>query len=54
MFEQEKLHKRGPWGQARGQVLGLLVNAGSQHQPEEVRGLVSSVNRDLESLQVIP
>lgn len=42
------------WGQATEQVLGLLVNAGSQHRPEEVRGLVSSVNCDLESVQVIP
>ena len=46
MFEQEKLHKRRPWGQATEEVLGLLVNAGSQHRPEEVRGP--------ESLQVIP
>lgn len=42
------------WGQATEGVLGLLVSAGSQHQPEEVRGLVSSVKCDLESLQVIP
>lgn len=52
--EGRGVRRMAVWGQATERVLGLLVSAGSQHRPEEVRGLVSSVKRDLESLQVIP